>query len=275
MGSRGLFLAPWSLDFNPEAEITAAPVWVRLPHLPLHLWGKSSLADIGNKLGRFLDSAEPKGDQYTYARICVEVNLEKGLSEALHLTLGEWSHIQELDYEHIPFKCLRCHVYGHFTKSCPKAPVTVAPPPANGADFQPVANRRRAPRRKDSKPEVPTAEESAPANKNRFEALQEPDDQEPEAAVAVEETPEPGPGRDTEAPVAEEVPEVRAPPGTAEDPSTEADMGGPPTVGLPKVATSPSESSVVRRACSPSWSSSDSGSVRTSTTFPSPPRTRG
>ena len=60
MGSRGLFLAPWSLDFNPEVEITAAPVWVRIPHLPLHLWGKISLADIGNKLGRFLDSAETK-----------------------------------------------------------------------------------------------------------------------------------------------------------------------------------------------------------------------
>ena len=234
MGSRGLFLAPWSLDFNPEAEITAAPVWVRLPHLPLHLWGKSSLADIGNKLGRFLDSAEPKGDQFTCARICVEVNLEKGLPEALHLTLGEWSHIQELDYEHIPFKCLRCHVYGHFAKSCPKAPVTVAPPPANGADFQPVANRRRAPRKKDSKSEVPTAEESTPANKNRFEALQELDDQDPEATVAVEEMLELGSGQEKEAPAAEGVSKVRIPPGTVEDPTPESlgpkkdpiDLGG-------------------------------------------------
>ena len=135
MGSRGLFLAPWSLDFNPKAEITAAPVWVRLPHLPLHLWGKSSLADIGNKLGRFLDSAEPKGEQYSCARICVEVNLEKGLSEALQLTVGEWSHIQELDYEHIPFKCLYFHVYGHFVKRCPKAKEMVTPPLAKVADF--------------------------------------------------------------------------------------------------------------------------------------------
>jgi hypothetical protein len=79
MGSRGLFLAPWTLGFNPESEITIAPIWVRLPHLPLHLWGPRSLEDIGNKLGHFLDSAEPKGDHFTCARICVEVNLEKGL----------------------------------------------------------------------------------------------------------------------------------------------------------------------------------------------------
>jgi hypothetical protein len=88
MGSRGLFLGPWTLDFNLEAEITAAPVWGRLPHLPLHLWGTRSLEDIGNKLGLFLDRAEPKGDQFTCARICVEVNLKKGLPEAIKLSLG-------------------------------------------------------------------------------------------------------------------------------------------------------------------------------------------
>jgi hypothetical protein len=98
MGSRGLFLAPWTLDFNPGAEITEAPIWVRLPHLPIHLWGKRSLEDIGNKLGRFLDNAAPKGEQFTCARICVEVNLEKGLPKSIKLSLGEWCHIQELDY---------------------------------------------------------------------------------------------------------------------------------------------------------------------------------
>jgi hypothetical protein len=148
MGSRGLFLAPWTLDFNPGDEITAAPVWVRLPHLPIHLWGRSSLEDIGNKLGRFLDSVEPKGDQFTCARICVEVNLEKGLPEAIKLSLGEWCHIQELDYEQIPFKCLRCHAYGHFAKSCPK--VSEEPGPVKEDDFQPVSNRRRQSKAKGS-----------------------------------------------------------------------------------------------------------------------------
>jgi hypothetical protein len=144
MGLRGLFLAPWTLEFNPRAEITAAPVWVRLPHLPLHLWGRNSLEDIGNKLGHFLDSVEPKGDQFTRARIFVEVNLEKGLPEAIKLSLGEWCHIQELDYEKIPFKCLRCHAYGHFIKRCPK--VFEEPEPVKEDDFQPVTNRRRQPR---------------------------------------------------------------------------------------------------------------------------------
>jgi hypothetical protein len=190
MGSRGLFLAPWTLDFNPEAEITAAPVWVRLPHLPLHLWGTSSLEDIGNTLGRFLDRAEPKGDQFTCARICVEVNLEKGLPEAIKLSLGEWCHIQELDYEQIPFKCLWCHAYGHFARNCPKA--SEEPGPVKADDFQPVSNRRRQSRRKDPLAQAPKATYSAEAtleNKNSFDALKEDEALEPEATTVKEDPP--------------------------------------------------------------------------------------
>jgi hypothetical protein len=184
MGARGLFLAPWTLDFNPRAEITAAPIWVRLPHLPLHLWGRRSLEDIGNKLGRFLDSVAPKGDQFTCARICVEVNLEKGLPEAINLSLGEWFHIQELDYEKIPFKCLRCHAYGHFAKSCPK--VSGEPGPVKEDDFQPVSNRRKQPRRKAPLPQAPKATHSAEAtleNKNSFDALKEDEAPDPETTA--------------------------------------------------------------------------------------------
>ena len=190
MGLRGLFLAPWTLDFNPRAEITAAPIWVRLPHLPLHIWGKGSLEDIGNKLGRFLDSVEPKGDQFTCARICVEVNLEKGLPEAIQLSLGEWCHIQELDYEQIPFKCLQCHVYGHFAKSCPKASQDAGL--VKEDDFQPVTNRRRQPRRKEPLAQASKATHSAEAtleNKNSFDVMQEDEAQEPKATAVKEDPP--------------------------------------------------------------------------------------
>jgi hypothetical protein len=141
MGSRGLFLAPWTLDFNPEVEITAAPVWVRL--------ASPSLAPLGDKIfGGHRKQAWAFPGQYgtergpVYCtRICVEVNLEKGLPEAINLSLGEWHHIQELDYEQIPFKCLQCHAYGHFARSCPKASEELGP--AKEDDFQPVTNRRR------------------------------------------------------------------------------------------------------------------------------------
>ena len=52
--------------------------------------------------------------------ICVKVDLDTGLLEAINLTVTEWSHIQELDYEQIPFKCRFCHGYGHFSWNCKK-----------------------------------------------------------------------------------------------------------------------------------------------------------
>jgi hypothetical protein len=56
---------------------------------------------------------------FACACICVEVDLEKGLLEAIQLTLDYWKHIQPVDYEQLPFKCKQCHEYGHFTKKNP------------------------------------------------------------------------------------------------------------------------------------------------------------
>ena len=107
-------------DFDPTQDIPpVVQVWVRLPHLPLHCWNADSLESIGNKLGKYIDRAESK-DQYACARICVEVDLETGLPEAINLTVVDWWHVQELEYEQLPFKCRHCHGYGHFTKNCKK-----------------------------------------------------------------------------------------------------------------------------------------------------------
>ena len=71
------------------------------------------------KLGRYIDRAERK-DQFSCARICVEVDLEIGLPEAIQLTIADWSYTQELDYDQIPFKCRFCHGYAHFARNCKK-----------------------------------------------------------------------------------------------------------------------------------------------------------
>lgn len=34
--------------------------------------------------------------------------------------MADWTHIQELDYEQLPFKCRYCHEYGHFARYCKK-----------------------------------------------------------------------------------------------------------------------------------------------------------
>eukprot|EP00253_Pinus_taeda_P010744 PITA_10744 len=92
MDSRGLYLNKWTPDFDPELDIpNAVPVWVRLPHLPLHCWGDESVKAIGNAVGKYIDRSEPKDNMQACARICVEVDLGKGLPEAIKLKVDEWS----------------------------------------------------------------------------------------------------------------------------------------------------------------------------------------
>jgi len=99
MGPQGLYLNKWMPDFDPAVDVpTAVPVWVRLPNLPVHCWNWDSLKHNGNTLGKFIYKANSK-DQYDCARICVEVDLEVGLPEAIKIVVGPWTHIQKLDYE--------------------------------------------------------------------------------------------------------------------------------------------------------------------------------
>ena len=95
MGPQGLYLNNWTSNFDPEEDIPKAfPVWVRIPNLPIYCWNPKSLKEIGNTLGRYIDMASPK-DQYACARICVEVDLEAGLPEAIKLIVGNWYHYKK------------------------------------------------------------------------------------------------------------------------------------------------------------------------------------
>jgi len=121
MDSRGLSLNRWSPDFDPEMDIpNVVPVWVRLPHLPIHCWGDESFKAIGNTVRKYIDICEPKDNMHACARICVELDLGRGLPEAIKIKVDQWTHIQQLEYKQISFKCKVCHEYGHFSNRCSK-----------------------------------------------------------------------------------------------------------------------------------------------------------
>jgi hypothetical protein len=115
-------LKRWTPTFDAKRErVDEEPIWVRLPGLPMQYWNTHRFAAIGNLLGRYLEadmSFEVTG-YMTVARILVQINLRKGLYQEITIESVTETFVQTLDYEGIPFRCHRCHVYGHGVANFP------------------------------------------------------------------------------------------------------------------------------------------------------------
>jgi hypothetical protein len=109
-GNAGLFITPWFPDFDANTMVVSTmPVWVRLHNLPLHFWHRKALTAIGNSLGKHLKIDEDRAIRgiFTYARICVEVDLSQGLPDHITLNFNNSLWTQQLDYENTAFRCRR------------------------------------------------------------------------------------------------------------------------------------------------------------------------
>lgn len=148
--SARLYLRDWVARFNPDKEdLSWAPVWIRMYSLPEEYWDEGLLKDIGNGLGEYIKAAEEmKLRIYTsHARICVFMRLDKAPPDSVSLFHDDYEWIQSLDYEHVPFRCCKCHAHGHLFRDCllnAKA-ITSDPSDMPAQDgFAKVLSRKRA-----------------------------------------------------------------------------------------------------------------------------------
>lgn len=103
-------------------------VWIKLSYRPLLCYCDGIFKSIGDKLGRYITISQGNDNNFSCARICVEMDFAKGILEAIQLDFEIWSHLQVLYYKHNPFKCNFYHGYGHFAKNCRKSPTSQSPP---------------------------------------------------------------------------------------------------------------------------------------------------
>jgi len=116
-----VLLKKWHPMFDASTErVDIIPIWVRLPALPLQYWEDFHLRGIGNMLGTVLDVdlSFMKTHIKQVARVLVSINIREGLAESIKLKWGPEVIVQLLDYENVPFRCRRCHAYGHPIAEC-------------------------------------------------------------------------------------------------------------------------------------------------------------
>jgi hypothetical protein len=114
-------MRPWKEKFSPEKEnFKNVPVCLRIYSLPLDYWLFSTFEEIGNKLGKYVNTSEETlKEKYTsYAIMCIEMDMSGELLEAISLEFRDEEWIQNINYEKIPFRCCRFHEHGHLIREC-------------------------------------------------------------------------------------------------------------------------------------------------------------
>lgn len=163
------------MNFVPERDtLTSVLVWIRLYSLPLHYWQTESLTAIGNKLGCFFKASEAtrRGKYTAFAQICVEMDLFGALLDELILEVFYEEWVQTVAYEHIPFRCRRCHEHGHLFRDFPLSKIKNKSRTSTMKDtesFQKVSHKGKGGKRglKQHQAEGPQV------TQNRFQVLEE------------------------------------------------------------------------------------------------------
>ncbi|KAI9121291.1 hypothetical protein K1719_008324 [Acacia pycnantha] len=113
-----LLVQRWRPNFNPrKADCQRkVAVWVRIPDLPMEFCTVESLCLIGNMIGKIIkiDRSTSVYDKGEFARICVEVDLQKPLL----LAFTAFREDKQLVYEGLHLVCFDCGLYGHVQEQC-------------------------------------------------------------------------------------------------------------------------------------------------------------
>ncbi|XP_058774580.1 uncharacterized protein LOC131648869 [Vicia villosa] len=112
-----LFLKPWTPDFEIKEDLLRVlPIWITLPNLPLHLWGKSSISKISSAIGKPITTGECTAQKLriSYARVLVEVDITQKPRDSIVIKdhLGKKIE-QRIEYEWKPLYCHSCLKVGH------------------------------------------------------------------------------------------------------------------------------------------------------------------
>ncbi|XP_018466068.2 uncharacterized protein LOC108837533 [Raphanus sativus] len=114
-----LVVQAWTPSFDPLSDdIVTTPVWIRLANIPINFYHKSILMGIAKALGKpvKVDLTTLNFERARFARICVEVNLQKPLKGSILINGDRYF----VSYEGLPQICSSCGMFGHLVHMCPK-----------------------------------------------------------------------------------------------------------------------------------------------------------
>lgn len=112
-----MLLRDWSPEFNLKRDmLRTIPIWIKLPQLPLYLWGAKTMGKIGSILGKPIvtDECTAQRLRISYARMLVEIDITQEMPKEVTIADNEGHElIQAVEYEWKPKYCGKCKKFGH------------------------------------------------------------------------------------------------------------------------------------------------------------------
>ena len=112
-----LMINRWKPNFRPtEDQFDKLAIWVHFPELPVEYYDKEALHSIASKVGKPIrvDYATNNLSRARYARVCVEISLEKPILTRVWVM----NHWQPILYENLHTLCFHCGRVGHQKANC-------------------------------------------------------------------------------------------------------------------------------------------------------------
>ena len=112
IGEHFLAIKPWEPYFRASGDnLSSVAVWVRFSELPIEFYDIEVLKEIGSAIGPVLriDSYTAAGSRGSYARLCIQIDLDKPLIKSIRI--GRL--VQQVKYEVISSFCFCCGRLSH------------------------------------------------------------------------------------------------------------------------------------------------------------------
>ena len=118
-----MLLRKWTPGIVPESFVfDSVPVWIKLGRIPLELWTDAGLAVVASAIGKplLVDLATKERRRLSYARICVELNVDSTMPVEITVSLRGEEFIVNVTYEWKSRKFNLCRSFGHSNGICSK-----------------------------------------------------------------------------------------------------------------------------------------------------------
>ncbi|KAI0513486.1 hypothetical protein KFK09_009510 [Dendrobium nobile] len=114
----------WNQKFDPNSlDGLSAPVWIRLPNLPLFCWDEVNICRIDSMVGKpyLIDGNMFQWSRREFGRICVRIKLIDKLPIGVWVEGEEVKFYQKIENERLSNLCFDCGKIGHDKKECSKS----------------------------------------------------------------------------------------------------------------------------------------------------------